>query len=464
MADNPVQPELPAQPDTSFSRRLKDRITALPGLRVIKGGGLKAMALKGSAWTVAGYGASQVLRLGSNLILTRLLFPEAFGLMALVSVFMTGLQMFSDVGIGPSIIQNARGDDPKFLNTAWTIQIVRGFVLWLFACLIAWPVSLLYGEPELALLLPVVGVTATISGFQTTAVHTTNRQLQLGRVTLLQLIGQLVTIVVMVAWAWVSPTVWSLIAGGILGSTTSVVIGHWLLPSHQHRLSIEKESLKSLLGYGKWIAISTVATYAGGQGLQLIRGLFVAIDLLGQITIAMMLCTVIRTIVELLQAKIFFPVLSKVQNDSQRYIHSTRLGRYTATAISLPILGMTAFLGDTITDFLYDPRYILIGDFIAPAAAASILDIVCGTYLTALLAAGDSRAVAMAQILRSLFRVVATCIGYAMAGPIGMIWGLAAGSIALYPYVLLHAISIKVDDRLLDILSICTVVCILFLA
>src|SRR5204863_421086 len=83
-------------------------------------------------WSATEYLAGFILRLGSNLILARLLVPEMFGLMALVNTFMMGLQMFSDVGIGPSIIQNRRGDDPAFLNTAWTIQVMRGMALSLF--------------------------------------------------------------------------------------------------------------------------------------------------------------------------------------------------------------------------------------------------------------------------------------------------------------------------------------------
>ena len=64
-------------------------------------------------------------------MLTRLLFPEAFGLMALIQTFMIGLAMFSDLGIGPAIIQSDRGEDPDFLNTAWVMQILRGICLWL---------------------------------------------------------------------------------------------------------------------------------------------------------------------------------------------------------------------------------------------------------------------------------------------------------------------------------------------
>ncbi len=110
---------------------------------------LKQRAIRGSLWTLSGHTSSQILRLGSNLILTRLLFPEAFGLMALVQTFIIGLEMFSDVGIRPSIIQNHRGNDPSFLNTAWTIQVIRGFMLWLGACLMAIPAANFFHQPML---------------------------------------------------------------------------------------------------------------------------------------------------------------------------------------------------------------------------------------------------------------------------------------------------------------------------
>src|SRR4028119_542476 len=129
---------------------------------------IKKLAIHGAVWTIASYGTSQILRFGSNLILTRLLIPDVFGLMALVYVFISGLHLFSDLGIGVSVIQNKRGDDPVFLNTAWTLQVVRGGFLWVCSLLIAWPVSHFYEERQLLWLIPVVALTTVISGFNST--------------------------------------------------------------------------------------------------------------------------------------------------------------------------------------------------------------------------------------------------------------------------------------------------------
>jgi O-antigen/teichoic acid export membrane protein len=113
-----------------------------PLLSRLRGDGLVARVMRSSAFTALGYGASQAMRLASNLVLTRLLFPEAFGMMALVSVFIVGLTMFSDVGVGPSILQHRRGDDRDFLNTAWTVQVIRGGILWIMTLALALRISM----------------------------------------------------------------------------------------------------------------------------------------------------------------------------------------------------------------------------------------------------------------------------------------------------------------------------------
>ena len=139
-------------------------------------GSMLARAGQGSLWVMGGFGTAQLLRLAANLILTRLLFQEAFGLMALVTVFIQGMVMFSDVGIGPSIVRSPRGDDPVFFRTAWTLQILRGALLWMIGCAGALPFAAFYGEPQLAWLVPVVTFNALLGGFNSTKLFRQERQ------------------------------------------------------------------------------------------------------------------------------------------------------------------------------------------------------------------------------------------------------------------------------------------------
>src|SRR6056297_1188757 len=105
---------------------------------------MKGRAVRSTGFTIIKIGGHNFLRLVSNLALTRLLFPEAFGIMAIVQVVLVGVAMFSDFGIKGSIVQDERGDDPDFLNTAWTFQILRGFVLGTVVLLAAGPIADFY--------------------------------------------------------------------------------------------------------------------------------------------------------------------------------------------------------------------------------------------------------------------------------------------------------------------------------
>src|SRR5271169_6696481 len=114
--------------------------------------------LQSGSWTLIGYGVNQALRLGGNLILTRLLFPEAFGMMAIVMIASYGVTMFVDMGIAQSIVQNKRGNDPAFVNTAWSIQIILGFLIFGGLSALALPMAKFYDVPQLAFMLPIVGL------------------------------------------------------------------------------------------------------------------------------------------------------------------------------------------------------------------------------------------------------------------------------------------------------------------
>jgi O-antigen/teichoic acid export membrane protein len=188
---------------------------------------VKQLAVRGAVWTIASYGLSQVLRLGSNLILTRLLVPEMFGLMSLVYVFITALHLFSDLGIGTSLIQNKRGEEPDFLNTAWTLQVCRGVILWFCTLLLTAPIAHLYQQPQFLWLIPVVGLGTVISGFNSTSVFTLNRNMAFGQLAIFELSGQSIGIVVMIVWAWLSPTIWAILMGSFASQILELVWTHY---------------------------------------------------------------------------------------------------------------------------------------------------------------------------------------------------------------------------------------------
>src|ERR1700678_3361168 len=125
---------------------------------------LEARALKGTYLIVVWFGMAMVLRLLSSVVLTRLFAPAYFGLMALMTTVIVGMNLFSHVGLQDSVIQNPRGDEPAFLNTAWTLQVIRGAGITLLTIPLAWPIARFYHEPQIILLLPALGFGCFLAG------------------------------------------------------------------------------------------------------------------------------------------------------------------------------------------------------------------------------------------------------------------------------------------------------------
>jgi len=392
----------------------------------LQGQGLKALALKGSAWTIAGFGTQKVLQLGSNLILTRLLFPEAFGIMALVSVFMVALAMFSELGIKPAIIQNERGEELAFLNTAWTLQVIRGLAIWIIATLVAWPLAQLYDQPILFPLLSFVSISAVIQGFQSTALATRNRNLQLGLLTLVPILAQIISIVIMVLLAWTYQSIWALAAGGVVGALANTILSHLILPSHRHRFYIEKEALDTLLSFGKWILFATIVGYFGGQGLRAIQGLMVTPAELGVIYIASMLAWIAGQLTQNLATLVGLPVLSQTAREKPHHLR-LMLGkiRLRLFAMALPIFIIISLSSGLIINTLYDQRYAAAGDYLAILSLTGATAILTMGYAHALLAIGDSKTHFIFTVVHTIFRVSGLIAGFQFGGIEGMLIGVS---------------------------------------
>lgn len=369
--------------------------------RSVQGETLKAKAMRGAAWTFVGFGANKVLGLASTLVLTRLLFPEAFGLMALAGVFMTGLQMFSDIGIRPSIIQSKRGEDLDFLNTAWTMQVVRGFVLWTVACAIAYPVSLAYSEPTLFAILCVLGSTAAIRGFQTTGYATANRKLALGKLTTVELATHAIGLVVTVVWAWLHPTVWALVGGAVVSSVLSVSMGYRLLNTHRHRLRWDREAASELVRFGKWIFVSTALTFLSQSGDKLALPHVLSIKELSFYALASGLILIPTSIFKQLASRIMFPAYSQMLHRSDKDRVKRATNRFLLT--SLPLFGIPVlliFISNPIISVMYDSRYAPTGYALSILAIGGYFTMMRANQAGLLLAAGKSKYTTITQLTR----------------------------------------------------------------
>ena len=412
-----------------------------------------ARVLRGAGWTALGFGASQIIRFGSNLILTRLLFPEAFGLMALITVFMVGLVMFSDIGLSPAILQDQRGDDPNFLNTVWTIQVIRGVCLWLGTCIIALPVAAFYGEPMLAQLLPAAGLTLLVSGLNPTRLDTANRHLMLGRVVLIDLLSQVIGIVVVVLLAWSMRSVWALVIGGVLGAAAKLVLAHVMLSGPANHLLWDRSVLHRLVHFGKWLFLSTTVAFLIAQGDKAILGKYLSLEHLGIYNIGYFLASFPLLLAGAVGNRILIPIYrDRPPAASAENFRKVQLMRFAMTGIMLCLVLAIAHSGLFLVNLLYDHRYAAAGPMVVVIACTQVLQIIGLSYDQAALAAGDSRNFFFLFAARAVVQISFLIIGAEAAGLIGALIGQGLGMLFVHPMIIWIARKHGVWDPLHDVI------------
>lgn len=418
-------------------------------MRMVSGGSdpgsLSGRAAQSGVWIGGGFVIQRVLQLGSNLILTRLLFPEAFGLMALATIFLVGLQMFSDLGLKSSIIRDPKGNDPLFLNTAWTLQVIRGLALFVAGCLLAYPISIIYEQPILFPLLAVMSTTAVVTGFQSIKISTSERDLDFRILTFVQVCGQIASIIALVSLTFIYRSVWALAIGTIIGSAVTMVLGHIFLRGHRHRLALDREATHSLLHFGKWIFLSTVATYLGGEGLRAIQGGFLTPSEFGVLAIAYTIAAIPIEIVLKLTASIGFPSLSEaVRRAPESLPNVLQKFRKRTLLIAFMLVTVVALTSEILIRILYDERYHSAGVYVMAITLSNAVALINAGYNNALLALGKSKTYFAIMTMAVLIRILGTVIGYHFFGILGMIYGvgLANSLILLLTYAIMRTVDL----------------------
>lgn len=395
---------------------------------------LRQRVLNSGSWTLVGYGAGQALRLAGNLILTRLLFPEAFGMMAIIGVACYGMTVLVDMGLGQSIVQNKRGNDPAFINTAWTIQILLGLLIWLGLSALALPIATFYKVPELASMLPVVGIGSIISGFNSTKLYTAQRNLEAKRVTLIELGTYVIGLACTIYLAWLMRSVWSLVWGGLISSALKTITSHWALHGVNNKLTWERDAVGQLIRFGRWIMWSSMLSFVSAEGARMLIGAVLDMRQLALYTLASTMSLMFWQAILQLASRVFFPAFSEVYREKPQNLPAVLFK--SRLAITLPSWGLAVFfvfLGTQLMGLLYDKRYFDSGPMLELLAAGTLVGCVWGSYTGVLLAIGKVATMTMLTASQIVIQLGGMWIGYHFGGGMGLVAGVAAANWAMYP-------------------------------
>ena len=395
-------------------------------------------AVKAAALHFGSYAASQSMRFGSNLILARLLLPEDFGMMLLVNLLLHGIQMFSDVGLGPALIQHREGEDTRFLRTAWTLGLIRGVFMWALASLLAWPMATFYEEPRLLAVLPIAALSLLLDAASSSYVIVLERRLKFGRLIGIEIFSYFISVVVMVSGALYTNTVWPLVAGMLVNTGLSSVLTHLLPGAPSMRLSLDGDVARQLIRFGRWLFVSSMLTFIASQLDRIILGKLLSVSELGVYAIAFMLAQVVVALTHELSRSVLYPIYARANELGPEHLRA-QVFRYRLAllAATLPVSLTLYLMGPELIRFLYDSRYWDAGWMLQALSVGAMLSAIIVPAESVLVASGDSFRHMLLQGVEAVAMSTSMAIGYMLGGTHGMIMGYALAGLVQYPFLVL---------------------------
>lgn len=402
---------------------------------------IKGRSLRASVWTMGGFGAASALRLGSNLVMTRLLVPEAFGLMALATLFLTGLTLLSDIGTRNSVMRSQRGEELAFLHTAWTIQVLRGLIVGVLAALVAWPAAQFYQAPELFAMLLVMAVAPALQGLMSISSATMGRNIDLKRLTLIELVAQVIALAVMIYLAWLWQSVWAMVVGALLNGALRMIMSHLVLTPFRHRFYLEPAAVQEIVQYGRWILLGTTFGFLGGRGITAVHGALVPLDVLGILAVSTLLVAAVEDLLHRLLSAVGFPGLTQVIRERPADLPGAlNKLRYRMLLAGLGILVVLSLVAQPLIDLLYDDRYALAGAFLGLQALNGTFRMLSMPLHNCMLALGNSRPHSMIMFVSAGLGVACTLAGFTLYGPYGMIMGMGIAALVTFAIAVWFAV------------------------
>ncbi len=413
---------------------------------------LKARIFSAGSWILLGFVAMQVLRFGTNLILTRLLFPEAFGLMVIVFSINTGVALLSDLGIASGIVVHSAGAESAYLNTAWTIQVVRGVLIGLAMFLFAKPLAMVFSNLQVEPLLHIVALVPVISGFTSTKVALADRLLGAKRRVAIDMGMQVFAAIVTGTLAVVLRSPAALAWGSVASTVFTVIVQHKVLHGPSNRFYWDNAQAREIIKFGQVSFLSSALLFISAEGSRLFSATLVDTRMLGLIGLSGGLSIMPWQAIQTLSQRVLMPAYAEVvrSGDAARLRRAVFKARLTQIIPCWFINVVMIVFAPLLFRTLYDVRYAQAALLLQIQCVGMLVSIVTFSYNGLLVGMRRQGLGLILQMIQNVLLWGGMVVGLHWGGPVGLVIGTAASSWLYYPFAFVTYRRLGLSSGFLD--------------
>lgn len=312
-------------------------------------------AMRGSLYAGLGQAVAVACQIGSVLILSRLLVPADFGMVAMIGPVIAFLTIFQEMGLLQAVIQRKTLTYGQ-LNTLFWINLGLAAALMLVLFLAAPLIAAFYHQPSLTWLVRALALNMILTALGAQHFALLNRRMAFGKIAIYAGAVAICTLGGSILWALISPTPWALVAGTLVGAGAGTVMVWAWIDWRPARPEIAPGTA-DLLGFGAGVTGFKLANFLSRNLDNILIGRFWGGAALGFYDRAYKLILFPLNRVAQPLSQVMVPVLSRLQDEPHRYAHAFfRVFGLMQLAILPGVAAMTG-LADTAVPFLLGQQW-----------------------------------------------------------------------------------------------------------
>ncbi len=383
---------------------------------------LSHRVIKGGFWVFSIRLVQQLLGFARLIILARILAPQDFGLFGIALLAMSLLETFSQTGFNAALVQKKQ-DIKSYLDTAWTVQLVRGIVLAAIAFAIAPYVAAFFDTPAAKPILQVIALSELIRGFANIGVVYFQKELKFHKQFIYSLSGTLADMGVAISAAFFLRSVWALVFGLLAGNLVRLIVSYFVHP-YRPKPNFNLQQFKDLSGFGRWVLGSSILIFLVTHGDDALVGKVLGVTALGFYQLAYRLSNMPATEITHVISQVTFPAYSKLQDNLPKLREAYLKVLQLTAFLSFPLAGLIFVLTPDFTMIFLGEKWMSIVPAMQALVFAGLARSIAATTGPVFLAVGKPKIETQWQIVRLLILA-------ALIWPLTIVWGIVGSSIAV---------------------------------
>jgi len=384
---------------------------------------LSGKTARGALWVFTLRIIDRLFKTVRTIILARLLSPDDFGIFGIALLVLSTLEVFSQTGYPQALIQK-KGRIGHYLNTAWTVGLIRGLLIAIVVFFVSKPAAVFFTTPGAEEILRVIGISIVVRSFTNIAVIYFHKELEFQKFFKYRFLGTIADFAVAIAAAFFLKNVWALIYGLLAGNLTRCMMSYVIEP-YRPKFQFDRNQARELFSFGKWIIGSGILIFFIIQGDDIVVGKLLGAAMLGFYQVAYRISNMPTTEITLVISNVSFPLYSKLQGNLTKLKNAYLKILQLTTFISFPLAGIIFALAQEFTQLFLGKQWMPIVPSIRVLVLAGLIRSLITTTIPVLRAVGKPKIETKWQVIRLSVLLI-------LIYPLTIKYGILGTSVAVF--------------------------------